>query len=41
MILPSHDLVVVRMGHYKGEEAGEKGLKKALSLLMEAVPQKK
>lgn len=41
MIISSHDLVVVRMGHYKGEEAGEKGFKKALSLLMEAVPQKK
>lgn len=41
MIISSHDLVVVRMGHYRGEEAGEKGFKKALSLLMEAVPQKK
>lgn len=37
MIIPSHDLVVVRMGHYKGEEEGEKSFKKALALLMEAV----
>jgi CubicO group peptidase (beta-lactamase class C family) len=38
MIIPSHDLVVVRMGHYKGEEAGDKSFKRALALLMEAVP---
>jgi hypothetical protein len=30
--------VVVRLGHYKGEEPGEESLKKALSILMEAVP---
>jgi CubicO group peptidase (beta-lactamase class C family) len=41
LIIPSHDLVVVRMGHYKGSEAGEKGFKKALALLMAAVPEKK
>ena len=40
MIIPSHDLVVVRMGHYKGEEAGDKSFKKALALLMEAVPER-
>jgi CubicO group peptidase (beta-lactamase class C family) len=40
MIIPSHDLVVVRMGHYKGEEAGDKSFKKALALLMGAVPEK-
>jgi CubicO group peptidase (beta-lactamase class C family) len=40
MIIPSHDLVVVRMGHYKGEEEGDKSFKKALALLIEAVPQK-
>src|SRR5690242_19868519 len=38
MIIPSHDLVVVRLGHYKGEDAGMKSFKKALALLMEAVP---
>jgi CubicO group peptidase (beta-lactamase class C family) len=37
-IIPSHDLVVVRLGHYKGEQAGEAALSKALALLMEAVP---
>jgi CubicO group peptidase (beta-lactamase class C family) len=41
LIIPSHDLVVVRMGHFKGSEAGDKGFKQALALLMEAVPQKK
>jgi CubicO group peptidase (beta-lactamase class C family) len=40
MIIPSRDLVVVRMGHYKGEEEGEKSFKKALALLMEAVPER-
>jgi CubicO group peptidase (beta-lactamase class C family) len=38
MIVPSHDLVVVRMGHYKGERLGTAALRKALTLLMEAVP---
>jgi CubicO group peptidase (beta-lactamase class C family) len=41
LIIPSHDLVVVRLGHYKGEEAGDKGFTKALALLMEAVPRRK
>lgn len=39
-IIPSHDLVVVRLGHYKGSTPGTRGLKKALALLMEAVPKK-
>jgi hypothetical protein len=38
-IIPSHDLVVVRLGHYKGADPGDEGLKNALSLLMEAVPE--
>ncbi|MGH9319140.1 MAG: serine hydrolase domain-containing protein [Vicinamibacteria bacterium] len=38
IIVPSHDLVVVRLGHYKGSEPGEGALGKALALLMEAVP---
>jgi CubicO group peptidase (beta-lactamase class C family) len=38
-IIPSHDLVVVRLGHYKGADAGEKALSRALALLMEAVPE--
>jgi CubicO group peptidase (beta-lactamase class C family) len=38
LIVPSHDLVVVRMGHYKGESTGAGSLRKALASLMEAVP---
>jgi CubicO group peptidase (beta-lactamase class C family) len=38
LIVPSHDLVVVRLGHYKGSAAGSASLRKALALLMEAVP---
>jgi len=30
--------VVVRLGHYKGAEIGERSLHRALQLLMEAVP---
>ncbi|HWH48177.1 MAG TPA: serine hydrolase [Burkholderiales bacterium] len=39
IIIPTHDLVVVRLGHYKGAAAGEKSLARALELLMDAVPQ--
>ena len=39
-IIPSHDLVVVRLGHYKGANAGGASLNKAFSLLMQAIPQK-
>ena len=38
IIIPSHDLVVVRLGHYKGGGAGDSGLTAALSLLMETIP---
>ncbi len=38
LIIPSHELVVVRLGHFKGSMAGSTGFKKALRLLMEAVP---
>jgi CubicO group peptidase (beta-lactamase class C family) len=41
MIIPSHDLVVVRLGHYKGASEGNESFKKALALLMEAVPARK
>lgn len=41
LIIPSHDLVVVRLGHYKGSEAGDKSFKQALALLMDAVPRRK
>ena len=39
IIIPSHDLVVVRLGHYKGGGPGDEGLSNALALLMEAVPE--
>jgi len=39
-IIPSHELVVARLGHYKGGAAGSTGIRKALTLLMEAVPAK-
>jgi len=39
IIIPSHDLVVVRLGHYKGSSIGVGALNKALELLMEAVPE--
>jgi CubicO group peptidase (beta-lactamase class C family) len=38
IVIPSHDLVVVRLGHYKGASPGEEALGRALALLMEAVP---
>jgi CubicO group peptidase (beta-lactamase class C family) len=40
-IIPSHDLVVVRLGHFKGSAASQAGHKKALALLLEAVPPRK
>jgi CubicO group peptidase (beta-lactamase class C family) len=39
IIVPTHDMTVVRLGHYKGAEIGDAALDKALALLMEAVPQ--
>ena len=39
IIVPTHDLVVVRLGHYKGAPDGDKALRRALALLMEAIPQ--
>ena len=40
IIIPSHDLVVVRLGHYKGAGPGGQGLRNALALLMEAIPER-
>ena len=37
-IIPSHDLVVVRLGHYKGQREGAKALNNAYRLLMQAIP---
>ena len=38
IIIPSHDLVVVRQGHYRGARSGGQALRRALALLMEAIP---
>jgi CubicO group peptidase (beta-lactamase class C family) len=38
VIVPSHDLVVVRLGHYAGQAEGERSLGAALALLIQAVP---
>jgi CubicO group peptidase (beta-lactamase class C family) len=38
LIVPSHDLVVVRLGHFKGSRPGGDDFDRALALLMEAVP---
>jgi CubicO group peptidase (beta-lactamase class C family) len=38
ILIPSHDMVVVRLGHYKGSGPGGRALGRALELLMEAVP---
>ena len=38
LIIPSHDLVVVKLGHFRGESTGLESLKKALVMLMQAVP---
>ena len=38
MMIPSHDLVVVRLGHYRGSTPGTRAFKQALALLLEAVP---
>ncbi|HEY2905527.1 MAG TPA: serine hydrolase [Vicinamibacterales bacterium] len=40
LIIPSHDLVVVRIGHYKGEQPGGKAFNRALAMLMNAIPHK-
>lgn len=39
VIVPTHDLVIVRMGHMRGEEAAEASTARAMKLLLEAVPQ--
>jgi CubicO group peptidase (beta-lactamase class C family) len=38
IIIPSHDLVVVRMGHYRGDRAGMRALNLALAELMQGTP---
>jgi CubicO group peptidase (beta-lactamase class C family) len=38
LIIPSHDLVVVRLGHYRGAASATQSLGRALPLLLSAVP---
>lgn len=38
LIIPSHQMVVVRLGHYKGAGPGGRALRKAVGILMEAIP---
>jgi CubicO group peptidase (beta-lactamase class C family) len=40
-VVPSHDLVIVRLGKYRGAEAGDRALREAMKLLMQAVPASK
>jgi CubicO group peptidase (beta-lactamase class C family) len=40
LIIPSHELVVVRLGHYRGGGGGSQSLHRALALLMQAVPKR-
>jgi CubicO group peptidase (beta-lactamase class C family) len=37
-IVPTHDLVIVRLGKYTGARAGGRALNEAFNLLMEAIP---
>ena len=37
-MVPSHQLAIVRLGHYKGGAAGHAALVKAMAMLMQAVP---
>jgi CubicO group peptidase (beta-lactamase class C family) len=39
-VVPSHNLVIVRMGHYPGAQAGARDLRRAQALLMSAIPPK-
>jgi CubicO group peptidase (beta-lactamase class C family) len=38
LIIPSHQLAIVRLGHYKGVTAGGRALRKAVGILMGAIP---
>jgi CubicO group peptidase (beta-lactamase class C family) len=39
-IIPTHDLVVVRMGHHRGDRAGMKALNAALAELLRGIPER-
>jgi len=38
IIIPSRDLVIVRLGHYRGAAIGMASLDRALDRLLQAVP---
>ena len=38
MIIPSRDMVIVRLGHYKGSPAGREAEPVGIQLLLDAVP---
>jgi CubicO group peptidase (beta-lactamase class C family) len=38
LMVPSHQLAIVRLGHYKGAEPGGRALRKAVGILMAAIP---
>ena len=38
LIIPSHQLAIVRLGHYKGAGAGGRALRNAVKILMETLP---
>lgn len=40
LMIPSHDLAVVRLGHFKGAGSSRAALNKALTILMEVIPAK-
>jgi CubicO group peptidase (beta-lactamase class C family) len=40
LMIPSHDLAVVRLGHFKGAGSSRAALNKALGILMEVIPAK-
>jgi len=40
LIDPSRDLVIVRLGHFKGQNPGFKALSKSMAILMEAIPRR-
>jgi CubicO group peptidase (beta-lactamase class C family) len=40
LMIPSHDLVVVRIGHYKGQQEGGAAFRRALKILIDSTPPK-
>jgi CubicO group peptidase (beta-lactamase class C family) len=40
LIVPTHDLAIVRLGHYRGSGPGGRALREAVRLLMQAVPER-